>query len=182
MAVKKVLHLGDPRLYLPSQEVTDFSDQKLKTLIRDMLDTMRHHAGTGIAAPQIDVRLRVVMFGFTTPRYPDMGDVPQTILINPELVVLSDEMDGYWESCLSVPTLRGYVKRPSKIAYCGYDLNGNYIEREASGFHARTVQHEVDHLDGILFPSRVSDARLLAYESEAGYSDLKQQVAAGIFA
>lgn len=181
MAIKKILHLGDPRLYLVSQPVADFANSDVTVLIQDMLDTMRHHAGTGIAAPQIDVRLRVVMFGFPTPRYPDMGDVPQTILINPQVTILSDVMDGYWESCLSVPTLRGFVQRPTKIRYKGYDPAGQFIEREASGFHARTVLHEIDHLDGVLFPARVKDARLLAYESEAGYSELKEQVAAGVF-
>ena len=181
MAVKSVLHLGDPRLYLPSNVVADPQAESIQLLIQDMLDTMRHYQGTGIAAPQIDVRLRVVMFGFPTPRYPDMGDVPQTILINPKVTVLTEETDGYWESCLSVPTLRGYVPRPTKVAYQGYTPTGEWIEREAEGFHARTVQHEIDHLDGVLFPSRVKDARLLAYQDEGGFEVLKQQVAQGLF-
>ena len=135
-----------------------FDTTELHDLVNDMLDTMRHFNGVGLAAPQIGVDLRVVIFGFdANPRYPDAESVPLTILINPVLTPLSDEMEEGWEGCLSVPGLRGMVPRWRCLRYSGLDATGSPIEREVSGFHARVVQHECDHLDGILYPSRIRD-------------------------
>lgn len=181
MAVKTVLHMGDPRLYCVAKPVEDFSASLVRSVIADMLDTVLQRAGAGISAPQIGHSYRIVLFGLPTPRYPDAGVVPETILINPEITDKSEAQSSYWESCLSVPNLRGLVRRSVHIRYKGYSPEGKLIEREASGFHARVVQHEVDHLDGILFPSRVKDARLLAFEDEAGFQTLMQQVEAGTF-
>ena len=128
------------------------------------MDTMKAENGAGLAAPQIGVMQRVVIFGYqTNPRYPDAPPVPETVLINPEITPLGDEMEAGWEGCLSVPGMRGLVKRYQSITYRGYDPDGNLIEREASGFHARVVQHECDHLDGILYPFRIDDMRSFGF-------------------
>ena len=159
--------MGDPRLLRVSRRVESFDTQELATLIADMQDTMRALDGAGLAAPQIGVDLQVVIFGLeSNPRYPDAEPVPQTVLINPELMPLGDEMEEGWEGCLSVPGLRGVVARHARIGYTGFDRKGGRIEREASGFHARVVQHECDHLDGILYPMRVRDF------SRFGYTDV----------
>lgn len=158
MAVRPVLKMGDPRLWLQARPVAAFDTTELHDLVNDMLDTMRHFSGVGLAAPQIGVDLRVVIFGFdANPRYPDAESVPFTILINPVLTPLSDEMEEGWEGCLSVPGLRGMVPRWRCLRYSGLDATGSLIEREVTGFHARVVQHECDHLDGILYPSRIRD-------------------------
>lgn len=164
--IKPVLRMGNPRLYQSSVEVTNFETEELSQLIDDMWDTMMAQKGAGIAAPQIDVLLRVVIFGAPSSRYPHVKDIPQTILINPKIHVLDENTEEYFEGCLSVPGFRGLVRRPSYIAYEGLDQQGRRIEREASGFHARVVQHEVDHLDGILFPMRLANVNLLYCESE----------------
>lgn len=179
MSIKTVLRMGDLRLYRVADLVTDFHADFLKGIIADMYDTVISLHGAGIAAPQLGYHHRVVLFGVPTPRYPDVGMIPETVLINPEISVLTDETEGCWEGCLSVPGLRGFVERPTHILYRGYDQEGKPIEREAKGFHARVVQHEVDHLDGILFPARVKDLRLLAFEEEPGFQALKQRVQAG---
>jgi peptide deformylase len=170
--IKPVLRMGNPRLYQPSVEVIHFETEELSQLIDDMWDTMTEQKGAGISAPQIDVFLRVVIFGAASSRYPQAKDVPQTILINPKIHILDDNTEEYFEGCLSVPGLRGLVRRPSYIAYEGFDQQGRRIEREASGFHARVVQHEVDHLDGILFPMRLENVNLLYCESEVDMTAL----------
>jgi peptide deformylase len=153
--------MGDPRLLQRSAPVGAFGTVQLRQLIEDMFDTMHAADGAGLAAPQIGVPLRVVIFGsadgLPNPRYPEEPPVPQTILVNPALQPLGEEMEEGWEGCLSVPGLRGVVSRHRRLRYSGFDPDGNPIERTAEGFHARVVQHECDHLDGILYPMRVHD-------------------------
>jgi len=150
--------MGDPLLLRVSSPITDFADPALKSLLADMRDTMAHLNGAGLAAPQIGVLLRVVIFGVqSNPRYPDAEEVPDTVLINPVLEPLGDEMEEGWEGCLSVPGMRGLVPRFRKLKYSGKDEDGKSFERTVEGFHARVVQHEVDHLDGILYPRRIRD-------------------------
>lgn len=162
--IREALRMGDARLLRRSREITEFDTPELHALIADMFDTMRHMDGVGLAAPQIGVDLRVVIFGFSqNPRYPDAEAVPETILINPVLTFIGDEMEEGWEGCLSVPGLRGLVPRYNALAYSGFDPKGNRIEREVTGFHARVVQHECDHLDGILYPMRIADFRLFGF-------------------
>lgn len=158
MAVKPVLRMGEPVLYQTAAQVTAFDTPELYALIQDMQDTMAHMQGAGIAAPQIGVSLQVVMFGVgSNPRYPDAEQVPFTILINPVITPLCSEEDEGWEGCLSVPGMRGWVPRYTHIRYQGKDPQGAVIDRTVSGFHARVVQHECDHLFGILYPMRIRD-------------------------
>jgi peptide deformylase len=164
MAIRDVLKMGDPRLLAPAQAVADFASAELAQLIVDMHDTMRALNGAGLAAPQIGVGLQVVIFeANANPRYPDAESVPFTVLINPVLTPLSDEMEEAWEGCLSVPGMRGLVPRHTRLRYQGYDAAGQPIDRSVSGFHARVVQHEVDHLHGILYPMRVRDLRYFGF-------------------
>ena len=150
--------MGDPRLLQRSVEVERFGTPELAALLQDMRDTMAHLNGAGLAAPQIGIGLRVVIFGVTAnPRYPDAEEVPDTVLINPELAPLSDEIDEAWEGCLSVPGMRGLVPRWLRLRYAGFDERGQRFERTVQDFHARVVQHECDHLDGILYPMRIRD-------------------------
>lgn len=156
--IREVLKMGDERLLARARPVEKFDTNELKSLLLDMHDTMENLSGAGLAAPQIGVSLRVVVFGVKgNPRYPDAEDVPYTVLINPVIEPLSQDMEEGWEGCLSVPGLRGVVPRYSRLRYSGFDAHGARIEREAEGFHARVVQHECDHLDGILYPMRVKD-------------------------
>ena len=156
--IREVLRMGDPRLWQKSLPVSRFNSPELNQLLQDMRDTMAHLNGAGLAAPQIGVPLRVVIFGVhSNPRYPDVEEVPDTVLINPELTPLSDEMEEGWEGCLSVPGMRGWVPRWRRLRYKGFDENGKAFKREVEGFHARVVQHEADHLDGILYPMRIRD-------------------------
>ncbi len=165
--ILEVLRMGDPRLLRVAQPVTDFAAPELHALLRDMRDTMAHLDGAGLAAPQIGVDLRVVIFGGTAnPRYPDAPAVPDTVLINPQLDPLSADEEEGWEGCLSVPGLRGWVPRWSKLRYAGFDEAGRRFERTVDGFHARVVQHECDHLDGILYPMRVRDFRRFGFTDE----------------
>ena len=158
MPIKPVLRMGDPVLLQRAAAVEQFDTPELHALIRDMEDTMEAMNGAGIAAPQIGVSLRVVIFGVgANPRYPDAEEVPYTVLVNPELTPLDEEMEEGWEGCLSVPGMRGVVPRYSRLRYTGFDQYGNPIDRTVSGFHARVVQHECDHLDGILYPMRICD-------------------------
>jgi len=164
MAVRQILFMGDPRLLEIAKSVKAFDTPELHALIQDLMDTMHAEDGAGLAALQIGVGLRVVVFGFDcNPRYPDEESVPRTVLINPVVEPLSDEKDEGWEGCLSVPGLRGAVSRYTRIRYSGFDQTGAAIEREAHGFHARVVQHECDHLDGILYPQRMTDMRLFGF-------------------
>ena len=165
MAIRPVLKMGHPLLRQVALPVTAFGTRELLELVRDMDDTMRALNGAGLAAPQIGVSLRVVIFEVThNPRYPDAGEVPYTVLINPELTPLGDDAEDGWEGCLSVPGLRGLVPRYRRLRYRGYDANGLPIDRSVEGFHARVVQHEVDHLDGILYPMRLRSLHDLGYE------------------
>ena len=167
MAILPVLKMGDPRLWQQARIVDIFDTPQLHALIADMLETMRHLDGAGLAAPQIGVDLRVVIFGFEdNPRYPDAEGVPLTVLINPILTPLSGDLTDGWEGCLSVPGLRGLVPRWEHLRYTGFDQFGNPIDRVVEGFHARVVQHECDHLDGILYPSRIRDFRNFGFTEE----------------
>jgi len=165
MAVRRVLKMGDPLLYRKADPVQAYNTPALDQLIVDMFDTMAALNGAGLAAPQIGVSQRVVIFGIeANPRYPDAEVVPATVLVNPVLEPIGDEKEEGWEGCLSVPGLRGLVSRHQRLRYTGYDAKGNGIDRTVSGFHARVVQHECDHLDGILYPMRLKDIRLLGFE------------------
>jgi len=160
MAIRDVLKMGDPRLLEPARPVEDFASLELAQLIVDMHDTMRALNGAGLAAPQIGVGLQVVIFEVSAnPRYPDAESVPFTVLINPLLTPLSGAMEEGWEGCLSVPGMRGLVPRHTALRYQGFDAAGQPIDRSVSDFHARVVQHEVDHLHGILYPMRIRDLR-----------------------
>ncbi len=165
MAVHRVLKMGDPFLFRVAAPVTAFDTPELHALVQDMLDTMAALNGAGLAAPQIGVSQRVVIFGVeANPRYPQAEPVPLTVLVNPEIEFLGPETDEGWEGCLSVPGLRGLVTRYTKLRYRGLDQFGNPVDRAAQGFHARVVQHECDHLDGILYPMRLKDMRMFGYE------------------
>lgn len=167
MSIRSVLRMGDPMLLQKAAPVEHFDTPQLHGLIQDMQDTMRHMDGAGIAAPQIGVSLRVVIFGVAAnPRYPDAEEVPYTVLINPSLEPLGDAMEEGWEGCLSVPGMRGVVPRYSRLRYTGVDQFGKPVDRTVSGFHARVVQHECDHLDGILYPMRITDL------SRFGFTDV----------
>jgi len=167
MAIRPVLRMGEPVLLQVATPIEKFDTPELHALIQDMEDTMRHMNGAGIAAPQIGVSRRVVIFGVgEDPRYPDAEQVPYTVLINPVLQPLGDGMEDGWEGCLSVPGVRGVVPRYTRLHYTGFDQFGKPIDRMVSGFHARVVQHECDHLDGILYPMRIQDL------TQFGYTDV----------
>ncbi|MBK6958821.1 MAG: peptide deformylase [Nitrosomonas sp.] len=164
MAIKPVLKMGEPILLEVAKPVDQFDTPELHALIQDMQDTMESLNGAGLAAPQIGVSLQVVIFGFEkNQRYPDADEVPFTVLLNPQLTPLSDEQEDGWEGCLSVPGMRGMVPRYANLRYQGVDQYGTAIERTVSGFHARVVQHECDHLQGILYPMRIRDFRLFGF-------------------
>jgi peptide deformylase len=164
MPVREVLRMGDGRLLRPAEPVDRFDTPELHALIRDMHDTMEALNGAGLAAPQIGVGLQVVIFGVGhNPRYPDAEQVPYTVLINPTLSMIDDEVEDGWEGCLSVPGMRGVVPRFKQLRYQGFDPYGAPIDRSASGFHARVVQHECDHLYGVLYPMRMKDMRLFGF-------------------
>jgi peptide deformylase len=165
MAVRTVLKMGHPLLRQVAEPVAVFDAAQMSELLTDMEDTMRALNGAGIAAPQIGVSLRVVIFEMReNPRYPHVAPIPFTVLINPRLEPLGQEMEEGWEGCLSVPGLRGVVPRYRRLHYSGLDAQGQSFERTVEGFHARVVQHEVDHLDGILFPQRVEDMTRFGFE------------------
>ncbi|TNF62144.1 MAG: peptide deformylase [Burkholderiales bacterium] len=159
MTVHTILKMGDPRLLARARPVQAFDTPELHRLVADMEETMAAANGAGLAAPQIGVDLQVVIFGTgaPNPRYPDAPVVPRTVLLNPLITPLDDEEEEGWEGCLSVPGLRGVVPRWRRIRYQGFDVKGQRIDREAEGFHARVVQHECDHLQGVLYPMRVRD-------------------------
>lgn len=168
MAVRPVLKMGHPLLWQVAGPVERLGTRELAELVADMDDTMRAMNGAGLAAPQIGVPQRVVIFEVeSNPRYPDVEAVPYTVLVNPELTPLDDEMEDGWEGCLSVPGLRGLVPRYRRLRYRGFDQHGAPIDRTVEGFHARVVQHEVDHLEGVLYPMRLRDWRDLRYEEGA---------------
>ncbi|MBI3479598.1 MAG: peptide deformylase [Nitrosomonadales bacterium] len=168
MTIRNVLRMGDERLWQRAEPVSQFGAPQLRELLADMRDTMQALNGAGLAAPQIGVGLRVVIFGALqaaqpNPRYPDAAKVPYTVLINPVITPLGDELEEDWEGCLSVPGLRGLVPRYAQIRYRGLDEHGAPIDRTVSGFHARVVQHECDHLDGILYPMRIRDMKKFGF-------------------
>jgi len=165
--IREILRMGDPRLLQIARPVEQFDTPGLRALIGDMFDTMHAAGGVGLAAPQIGVDLQLVIFGFEhSERYPDAPPVPRTILLNPAITPLSEEREEGWEGCLSVPGMRGAVDRYTRIQYRGFDPTGAPIERDAEGFHARVVQHEIDHLLGRLYPSRITDF------SKFGFTDV----------
>ena len=175
MAIKTVLRMGDARLMQRAEPISNFGSDELHALVADMRDTMQALNGAGLAAPQIGVGLRVVIFGvqpllsgqeIRAARYPDAESVPETVLINPVVTALDDKIEEAWEGCLSIPGLRGAVPRFCNIRYQGYDEYGALIDRTVSGFHARVVQHECDHLDGILYPMRILDMTQFGYTEE----------------
>jgi peptide deformylase len=166
MAVREILKMGDARLLRVAQPVQRFDTPELHALVADLFDTMAAAQGAGLAAPQIGVDLKVVIFGFTSnPRYPDRPPVPQTVLVNPVVTPLGDERVEGWEGCLSVPGLRGLVPRFSRVRYTGFDARGTPIDRTVDGFHAVVVQHECDHLIGRLYPTRMTDLTKLGFTS-----------------
>ncbi len=167
MAIRTVLRMGDPQLLQVAQPVLRFDTPELHSLIADMEDTMRALSGAGLAAPQIGVGLQVAVFGVErNARYPDAEPVPYTVLINPVLVPVGSEIDEDWEGCLSVPGMRGLVPRHRRLRYRGRDQYGQEIDRAVSDFHARVVQHECDHLEGILYPMRIRDLRNFGFNEE----------------
>ncbi|VAW50881.1 Peptide deformylase [hydrothermal vent metagenome] len=167
MAIHPVLRLGDPRLFNIANEVNEFNHPELDALIQNMFDTMEAEDGAGLAAPQIGIGLRVVIFGFDdNPRYPDASTVPKTVLINPQITALNDEQEDGWEGCLSVPGMRGMVSRHKHIRYTGFDATGAEIAVETSDFHARVVQHECDHLNGIIYTQRLTDPLKFGFTDE----------------
>ena len=164
MAVRPILKMGDARLLRQAEPVRAFGSPDLLALIADMFDTMTAAQGVGLAAPQIGVNLQLVIFGFKhNERYPDAPQVPETVLLNPVLTPLSDDKEDGWEGCLSVPGLRGLVPRYKQLRYEGVDQYGKPIMREVDGFHARVVQHECDHLAGLLYPMRIKDFTKFGY-------------------
>jgi peptide deformylase len=167
MTVRTILRMGDPLLLQRAEEVRRFDTPELRALIADMEDTMHAAEGAGLAAPQIGVSQRVVIFGFDrNDRYPDAPPVPRTVLVNPVLTALDEAEELGWEGCLSVPGMRGLVPRRVRLRYQGFDPAGAPIDRTVEGFHARVVQHEVDHLDGVLYPMRMRDL------SQFGFQDV----------
>ncbi len=167
MAIRPILRIGDPRLREVANPVDAFDTPELHELIEDMFNTMEAADGAGLAATQIGVMKRVMIFGVdSNPRYPDAEQVPTTVLINPDFSVVSDEVAGVWEGCLSVPGMRGYVERRARIKYHGFDQFGMLIEREVDGFHAVVFQHEIDHLNGILYPDRITEREKFGYTDE----------------
>jgi len=167
MAVRPILRMGDPFLARVAAPVTEFATPALRELVQDMLETMRANDGAGLAAVQIGVPLRVVVFEVAqNPRYPDVAPVPLTVLVNPQIDFLGDEREVGWEGCLSVPGLRGLVPRYSRLRYRGFDELGGPIDRTVTDFHARVVQHECDHLDGILYPQRIEDMTSFGFQDE----------------
>lgn len=167
MTIRRILRMGDPVLQQCATAVTEFNTKELDILIQDMLDTMHSENGAGLAAPQIGISKQLVIFGFeTNSRYPNADAIAETILINPTIKPLDDLVENDWEGCLSVPGLRGLVPRYRNIEYSGFDASGNNIKVTASGFHARVVQHECDHLNGILYLQRMQDFSKFGYLEE----------------
>ena len=165
MAIRPILKMGDPLLFDKAKSVTKFDTQELHDLIRDMIETMEAAEGAGLAAPQIGESIQLVIFGFDkNERYSEAEAIPFTVLINPVITILDSEEENDWEGCLSLPGMRGVVSRSVNINYKGVDQFGKKIDRDVSGFHARVVQHECDHLFGILYPMRIKDLRLFGYQ------------------
>ncbi len=168
MPIQSVVKMGNAQLATPSVPFAG-SAAELRAIVQDMQDTMQEKGGIGIAAPQIGINQRIVLFGFdSSERYPNAKSIPFTVLINPVIHIIGDEMGDGWEGCLSVPGMRGLVPRYTHITYSGYDMDENPIHHTVHGFHARVVQHECDHLDGILYPERIKDMHYFGFEDELG--------------
>ena len=172
MAILKIAKMGHPILCKKAKKIEDPTSKDVKILVKDMLETLDDlgGGGVGLAAPQVHVSLQLIIFEVPTDRSETEKNIPLTILINPKIQMLTKKTETDWEGCLSVPGLRGKVERPKKIKYSGFDLNGNKIETIAEGFHARVVQHEYDHLLGILYPQRMKDISSLQFVSEARHT------------
>jgi peptide deformylase len=169
MSILKLARMGHPVLHQIAEPVEDPTAPEITRLVADMIETMEDAGGTGLAAPQVHVSRRVIVFKVGPERVtPIAGDgtVGLTVLINPVIELLDDDLNIGWEGCLSIPGLRGAVPRYTRLRYAGYGLDGGLIERSAAGFHARVVQHECDHLDGVLYPERMPDLRLLSFVEE----------------
>ena len=167
MAIREILRMGNPILLKVSEKVKKFDTPEIHELIKDMIETMKDAQGAGLAAPQVGESIQLVIFGVDkNERYPDAEEVPFTVLINPVITSLTQEKEDDWEGCLSVPGMRGVVPRYRTINYKGFDQYGNEINRNAEGFHARVVQHECDHLIGILYPSRIENMKLFGFHDE----------------
>lgn len=167
MAIREILRMGNPILLKVSEKVKKFDTTEIHELIKDMIETMKDAQGAGLAAPQVGESIQLVIFGVDkNERYPDAEEVPFTVLINPVITPLTQEKEDDWEGCLSVPGMRGVVPRYKTINYKGFDQYGNEINRNAEGFHARVVQHECDHLFGILYPSRIENMKLFGFHDE----------------
>ena len=164
MAIKEIIKMGHPLLLEKAKPVTEFDTPELHKLVEDMIETMESENGAGLAAPQVNEGIQLVIFGYDTERYPDAEDIPFTVLINPTIRPLTKEIEDGWEGCLSVPGMRGLVPRYKKINYKGFDQYGKPIDRDVEGFHARVVQHECDHLIGMLYPLRIKDLRFFGFE------------------
>jgi len=172
MSVCPVLRVGDPILSKVAEPVTDFNTPELHQLVQNMRDTMAHLSGAGLAAPQIGVSARLVIFAMQeNSRYPNEEAIEETVLINPVITVIGSQEQGMWEGCLSIPGMRGYVERPSHIRYQGFDQYGDEIDRTVKGFHAIVVQHECDHLDGVLYPMKIKDLTRFGFEEELEHRD-----------
>ncbi len=167
MPVRPILRIGHPLLLQPAHVVDEFNTPELDALVADMIETMAEADGAGLAANQIGILQRLVIFGIDdNPRYPDRDPISLTVLVNPEIQFVGDDVESDWEGCLSVPGMRGWVPRYRRIIYRGFDPQGKPIEREVDGFHARVVQHECDHLDGILYPQRIEDMTKFGFDDE----------------
>lgn len=166
MSILKIAKMGHPVLRRPAAEVPDPTAPEIARLVRDMEETMADAGGVGLAAPQVHVPLRIVIFYVPAVRSEEGRPVPLTALVNPVIEPLTEEMAEGWEGCLSVPGMTGLVPRYTRIRYRGVTPSGGVIEREASGFHARVVQHECDHLDGILYPMRMGDLTTFGFVDE----------------
>lgn len=165
MTIRPIVRMGDVNLGTPSAPLTEFGTPFLRELLQDMEDTMKELKGVGIAAPQIGVNLQVVIFGFKhSERYPNEEPVPFTVLINPTIEVLAEDIVEEWEGCLSVPGMRGLVPRYKKLKYSGFDAEGNFFSRKVKDFHARVVQHEIDHINGNLYVQRITDLKQFGFE------------------
>ena len=171
MSILKIARLGHPILQEIASPVDDYKDPEIKKIISDMIETLEDAGGIGLAAPQVHVSKRIVIFFVPESRLEDERDqVELTTMINPEIKPLNDKINRDWEACLSIPNLMGAVERYSHIKYSWFDINGKYFEREASGYHARVVQHECDHLDGKLYPFRIADLSMLGFQEEINFN------------
>jgi peptide deformylase len=167
MAIREILRMGNPILLKEAEKVKKFATPEIHELIKDMIETMKDADGAGLAAPQVGESIQLVIFGFDkNERYPEAEEIPFTVLINPVITPLTQDKEDDWEGCLSVPGMRGVVPRYKEINYKGYDQYGNEIDRNVEGFHARVVQHECDHLLGILYPTRIENMKLFGFHDE----------------